>query len=143
MRSLRGKLVAFNFSIHAVSNAGGLSEACGDVRTVQRRFVAAMGRDLVLSRSRSTPSGTRPRCSPLMLNSGVPKRMGGDFLTGPPEAVRKAATDWGLVYWPEDGAITHTSRTALIGRDGRLLAIVEGSSYRTDQLIELIAVIWR
>jgi protein SCO1/2 len=60
------------------------------------------------------------------------------FLTGSPDAVRKTATDWGLVYWPEEGAITHTSRTALIGRDGKLLAMVEGSSYRTDQLIGLI-----
>ena len=55
---------------------------------------------------------------------------------GSPEAVKRAATAWGLVYWPEEGAIAHTSRTAIIGRDGKLLAMVEGSSYRTDQLVE-------
>ena len=32
----------------------------------------------------------------------------------------------------------HTSRTAIIGRDGKLLAMVEGSSYRTDQLVNLV-----
>ena len=73
-----------------------------------------------------------------MLNSGVPARMAGAFLRVLPKPCGCAATDWGLVYWPEEGAIVHTSRTALIGRDGKLLAIVEGSSFRTDQLIALI-----
>ena len=60
------------------------------------------------------------------------------FLTGSPDAVKQAATAWGLIYWPEEGAIVHTSRTAIIGRDGKLLAMVEGSSYRTDQLVNLV-----
>ena len=52
--------------------------------------------------------------------------------------MKQAATAWGLIYWPEEGAIVHTSRTAIIGRDGKLLAMVEGSSYRTDQLVNLV-----
>jgi protein SCO1/2 len=60
------------------------------------------------------------------------------FLTGSPDAVKQAATAWGLIYWPEEGAIVHTSRTAIVGRDGKLLAMVEGSSYRTDQLVNLV-----
>ena len=60
------------------------------------------------------------------------------FLTGTTEEVAKVAGMFGLVYWPEEGSITHTAATAVINRDGRLIALIEGSSYRPDQLRELI-----
>jgi protein SCO1/2 len=60
------------------------------------------------------------------------------FLTGSNEAVDRVAQSFGVVYWPEDGTLTHTARTALIGRDGRLGALIEGSEFRTDQLINLV-----
>jgi protein SCO1/2 len=60
------------------------------------------------------------------------------FLTGTPEAVDQLASSFGVVYWPEDGTLTHTAQTAVIGRDGRIAAVVEGSSFRTDQLVELV-----
>lgn len=60
------------------------------------------------------------------------------FLTGAPDDVRKVAGHFGVVYWPEDNAITHTSATALIDRSGRLAALVEGSSFTSQQLIDLV-----
>jgi protein SCO1/2 len=60
------------------------------------------------------------------------------FLTGSPRAVEQVAGSFGVVYWPEDGTLTHTARTSLIDREGRVAAVVEGSSFRTDQLIELV-----
>ena len=61
------------------------------------------------------------------------------FLTGPESKIREIGGLFGLVYWPEDGVITHTSATAIVGADGRLLALVEGSSYRPDQLVSLVS----
>jgi protein SCO1/2 len=60
------------------------------------------------------------------------------FLTGPAEDVRKVATWFGLLYWPEDGAITHTVSTAVLDRQGRLTALIEGSSFRPGQLVDLV-----
>jgi protein SCO1/2 len=60
------------------------------------------------------------------------------FLTGGLEEIAKVAGLFGLVYWPEEGSITHTSATAVIGRDGRLEALIEGSSYRPEQLRDLV-----
>ncbi|MEJ7604701.1 MAG: hypothetical protein WKF37_00130 [Bryobacteraceae bacterium] len=64
------------------------------------------------------------------------------FLTGSQDQVNQAASLFGVLYWPEDGAITHTSRTVLIGRDGRLLAIVEGSAFRTINLYNWYNITW-
>lgn len=61
------------------------------------------------------------------------------FLTGPPEDVRKVAGHFGVVFWAEEGAITHTSSTAIIDRTGNLAALVEGSSFSSQQLIDLVA----
>lgn len=60
------------------------------------------------------------------------------FLTGTDDDVRKVAGYFGVVYWPEEGAITHTSSTAIIDRQGRLAALVEGSSFTSQQLIDLV-----
>jgi protein SCO1/2 len=60
------------------------------------------------------------------------------FLTGVPGEVEKIAGHFGVVYWAEEGSVTHTSSTAIIGRDGRLEALVEGSSFTSQQLIDLV-----
>jgi protein SCO1/2 len=60
------------------------------------------------------------------------------FLTGSMDQIREVAGIFGLVYWPEEGSITHTVATAVIGRDGKLAALIDGSSYRPEQLRDLI-----
>lgn len=60
------------------------------------------------------------------------------FLTGTPEKIQEVAGFFGLVYWPEEGSITHTVATAVIGRDGTLVAKIDGAKYRPDQLLALI-----
>jgi len=60
------------------------------------------------------------------------------FLTGTPEQIQEVAGLFGLIYWPEEGSISHTIATAVIGRDGTLKAKIEGSGYRPDQLRALI-----
>ena len=58
------------------------------------------------------------------------------FLTGD---VTKLAASLGEIYWAEEGSLGHNSTTSIIGRDGRLAAQVEGSNYRPDQLVHLVA----
>ena len=58
------------------------------------------------------------------------------FLGGDQAALAAAL---GEVYWSGEGAIGHNSVTSIIGRDGRLAARLEGSSFRADQLENLIA----
>ncbi len=60
------------------------------------------------------------------------------FLTGSEDDIKKVAGHFGVVYWPEEGAITHTSSTAILDRAGNLAALVEGSSFTSQQLIDLL-----
>jgi protein SCO1 len=138
LHSLRGKLVALNFLYTRCPMPEVCPRLAANFATLQRRFGRAIGRDLMLLSITIDPEWDTPQVLAAYAKLWRAREDGWRFLTGSAEAVRHAATDWGLVYWPEEGAIVHTSRTALIGRDGKLLAVVEGSSFRTDQLIELI-----
>lgn len=61
------------------------------------------------------------------------------FLTGDPLEISRVAGMFGLAYFSEEGSITHTAVTAVIGRNGRLVAQLEGSSYTARQLTDLVA----
>lgn len=64
---------------------------------------------------------------------------GWHFLTGTSAQVRVVAEQFGLIYWPEDGLMTHSSATALVGPSGTLLASIEGSAYTSRQLTDLVS----
>ncbi len=62
------------------------------------------------------------------------------FLTGSPDAISAVAVKFGLVYWPEEGMLTHTVATALIDPNGKLAALLEGAGYTSQQLIDLVEI---
>jgi protein SCO1 len=62
------------------------------------------------------------------------------FVTSSKEdLIKEAGGLFGVIFWPEDGVITHTSSTAILGKDGRLKAVVQGSSHRAEQIRDLIS----
>lgn len=61
------------------------------------------------------------------------------FLTGTPEQIRAVAGNFGLVYWVEEGLITHTAATAVIDGEGTLKALLEGASFTSQQLLDLVS----
>ena len=63
---------------------------------------------------------------------------GWHMLTGTPAQIAEVAGRFGLVYWAEEDGIVHTSATAVIGPDGRLVARIEGSRYPVTQLADLV-----
>jgi protein SCO1/2 len=71
----------------------------------------------------------------------VPERW--RFLTGSLDDVRRVASYFGLLFWNEESMIAHTAATAVVDREGRLAGLVEGSSYRWEQLRDLAAVVMK
>jgi protein SCO1 len=138
LSELAGRIVAVNF----IYTRCPLPEVCprlsANFAHLQKRFRQQMGKDLVLL---SITLDSQYDSSTVLADYA--KRWGaGDgwqFLTGDAADIQSLANQFGLVYWPEDGLLTHTSQTGIIGRDGRLAALIEGSSYEEDQLGDLIA----
>ena len=133
-----GRIVAVNF----IYTRCPLPEVCprlsANFAHLQKRFRQQMGKDLVL-----VSITLDSQYDNTTVLADYAKRWGAgegwQFLTGGSAEIQRVASQFGLVYWPEDGLLTHTSQTGIIGRDGRLAALIEGSSYEEDQLGDLIA----
>jgi len=65
------------------------------------------------------------------------------FLTGSLDEVRRAAAFFGIAFWPEEGMIAHSATTAVIDRHGKLAALVEGTSYRWEQLRDIAEAVMK
>ena len=55
------------------------------------------------------------------------------------EDVRRVCRLFGMSFWADMGMIAHTMRTVVIGRDGRVVAKLEGNEFTPRQLGDLIA----
>jgi protein SCO1/2 len=106
--------------------------------SIRHRFRERMGRDLAMISITLDPRHDTPE-----VLSRYAKSLGADpaywrMLTGDSKSVEAVAGRFGLVYWAEEGMIVHTSTTAVIDRDGRVAALVEGSSFRLEQFADLV-----
>ncbi len=136
---LRGKVVAVNFIYTRCPLPDVCPRLAANFAVLQRRFAARLGKDLVLLSITIDPQFDTPE-----VLHDYAKRWGADpegwrFLTGTAPAIQKVAGNFGLVYWPDEGALGHNSTTTILDRNGRVAAIVEGSSFRVNQLGDLLA----
>jgi protein SCO1 len=130
--SWRGKVVAIDFIYTRCPLPDVCPRLSANFAMLQRRFA---GQDVVLVSVTVDPDFD----TPAVLAEYARRWAAGPqwhFLTG---GVAPLAAALGEVYWADEGSIGHNSTTSVIGRDGRLAAVVEGSNFRPDQLAHLIA----
>ena len=137
LADFRGRVVALNFIYTRCPLPDVCPRLCAGFARLQKRFA---DRDLALLSVTLDPQYDSPE-----VLAGYAKIWRADlvrwhFLTGTLEDVQRVAGRFGIISWPEEGLLTHTSETAVIGRDGKLLALIAGSSYTADQLGDLIAL---
>jgi protein SCO1/2 len=139
LSDFQGRVVAVNF----IYTRCPLPEVCprlaASFARLQRRFADQMGKDLVLFSITLDPQYDTASVLSEYGRKWRANAAAWKFLTGPGAEIEGVARRFGVVYWPEEGLITHTNSTAIIGRDGRLIARVEGSSFDPEQLGDLIA----
>lgn len=137
LADFRGRVVALNFVYTRCPLPDVCPRLCAAFTRLQRRFA---GRDLTLLSVTLDPQYDSPD-----VLAGYAKIWRADparwhFLTGGLADVQRVAGRFGIISWPEEGLLTHTSETAVIAPNGKLVALIEGSSYTADQLGDLIAL---
>ena len=136
LASLRGRVVLVNFLYTRCP----LPEVCprlaASFASLQRRFAAEMPAGLVLVSITLDPQYDTPEILARYAGTMKARPGGWHFLTGDTTPV---ARRFGLIHWAEEGVIVHNSQTAIIDRQGRLAAMVEGSTYRLEQLADLVS----
>jgi protein SCO1/2 len=135
---LKGKLVVVQFLYTRCPMPEVCPRLAATFASIQRRFASEIGRELVLLSITLDPKFDTPSVLDAYAKLWRAAPPNWHMLTGSEEAIRHVAALFGIVYWPEEGVITHTSTIALIGRDGVLTARVEGLSFDARQLSDLI-----
>ena len=110
-------------------------------RAIGSRFADRMNADLVFLTVSFDPKYDTPET---LAKYAAASRAGGagwHFLTGDPAKIERVCDAFGIQYFAEEGLITHSLQTAVIDRDGRLAATVEGKEFTPKQLGDLIDTI--
>jgi protein SCO1/2 len=133
---LRGKVLAIDFIYTRCPLPDVCPRLSANFAALQHKFRDRLGDDLVLLSITVDPDYDTPAVLADYARRWQADARGWLFLTGD---VAPLAAALGEVYWADEGTIGHNSMTSIIGRDGRLAAIVEGADFRPDQLAHLIA----
>ncbi|MEW5976851.1 MAG: SCO family protein [Acidobacteriota bacterium] len=134
----RGKLVVMNFIYTRCPLAQVCPLQAANFSRLQKRFSQELGKKLMLLSVSLDPQYDTPEVLTRYAEAWHAKPEGWRFLTGSASQVAAVTRQFGIVYWPEEGSLTHTSGTAVLGADGRLKAFVEGPSYNAERLGDLI-----
>lgn len=135
LADLRGKVVAINFLYTRCPLPDVCPRLAANFATLQRRFADRMGADLVFLSVTVDPDFDTPIILAEYAKRWGAKSPGWRFLTGD---VSRIAASLGEVYWTDEGSIGHNSTTSIVDRNGRLSASVTGSTWRLDQLEQLL-----
>jgi protein SCO1/2 len=135
LADLRGKVIAIDFIYTRCPLPDVCPRLSANFATLQRRFAGQLGRDLILISVTVDPDYDSPSVL-AEYSRRWSAQPGWLFLTG---NVAAFASALGEIYWVDEGSIGHNSTTSIIDREGRLAAVVEGSKYRADQLMSLVA----
>jgi len=139
--ALKGKVVAVTFIYSRCPLPDYCPRMVENFKAVRQRFAERMDRDLVLLTVSFDPQYDTP---PVLARYAASQRAGGPgwhFLTGDKANIERVCNAFGIEYWPEEGLITHSLQTAVVDRDGRLAATVEGKDFTPQQLGDLIGLV--
>lgn len=134
LSSFRGQVVTLDFIYTRCPLPDVCPRLSANFARLQKRFAGKLTLlSITLDPQHDTPQILADYAQRWRANSQTWK-----FLTGSEESIRKIAEHFGVVFWAEEGAITHTSTTAIIDRAGKLAALLEGTKFTSQQLIDLV-----
>jgi protein SCO1 len=138
LSQFRGKVVALNFIYTSCVLPQFCYRLANHFSVVQRRFQARMGRDLVLLTVTFDPARDTPERMAEYARQWSADRSVWRFLTGNVEEVGRVCRLFGLDAFPDEGLISHSTRTVVIDRRGALTASIEGNRHTAEQLGDLL-----
>jgi protein SCO1/2 len=140
LAELRGKVVALNFIYTSCALPNFCLRIANNFDVLQKRFKARLGRDLVLLTITFDPVHDTPEALARYAGRWNADPATWRFLTGAVADVQRVCQLFGVDFFPDEGLMNHTLRTALIDRQGRLTATLEGNQFTADQLGDLTEV---
>ncbi len=136
---LRGKLVVANFIYTTCALPNFCLRLANNFGVLQKRFASQLGTDLVLLTLTFDPLHDTPEVMTTYAKQWNANADTWRFLTGAPVDVERACALFGVHAYSNEGLMDHSLHTVIIGRDGRLVANIEGNQFTAAQLGDVVA----
>ena len=134
----RGKVVALTFGYSRCPNPNYCFRLSNNLAQLQRRFSGPKSKELMLVTVLMDPANDQAEALTAYAGAWKADPATWHFLTGPVEQVRSVAALFGMNFWNDEGFLTHSFHTAVIDRDGRLVANLEGNQFTSKQLGDVV-----
>jgi len=141
LSDLRGKVVAINFIYTSCALPNFCLRIANNFGVLQKRFKTRLGRDLVLLTVTFDPAHDTPEVLAQYASQWNADPATWHFLTGPPRDVQRVCHQFGVDFFPEEGLMNHSLHTAIVDRQGQMVANIEGNQFTADQLADLTAAV--
>jgi protein SCO1/2 len=141
LSSLAGKVVALNFIYTRCALPQFCLRTANVFGVLQKSFASELGKNLVLLTVTFDPERDTPEVLAAYGAQWSADARVWHFLTGPTRDVRRVCAMFGVEFFPDEGLMSHSTRTAIVGRDGRLVANVEGNQFTPEQFGDLLRAI--
>ena len=138
LSQFRGKVIAINFIYTSCALPQFCYRSTNNFGAVERRFKKQMGRDLVLLTVTFDPARDRPERLAEYASEWDANPDAWRFLTGAPTEISRVCGMFGVDYFPDEGLLSHSTKTVLIDRQRNLLANLEGNQFSAKQLGDLV-----
>lgn len=134
----KGKVVGITFIYTSCPLPDYCFRLSNNFGRLAKRFSARMGRDLVLLSISFDPVHDTPEVLAKYAAIWKADPNSWHFLTGSLPAVKEVCHRYGLNFWPDEAALTHSLHTVIVDRQGRLAANFEGNRYSAEQLGDFV-----
>jgi len=138
LSEFKGKVVAITFIYTRCPLPDYCVRLSNNFARLQKRFNDRMGRDLVLLSITFDPDHDQPEVLREYAEHLKANPEGWHFLTGTMSSVKQVCGLFGVNFWPDEGLLTHSLHTAIIDREGKLVANIEGNRFTAVQLGDLV-----
>lgn len=138
LSSFAGKVVAITFIYTRCPLPNFCFRMSNNFGVVDKRFADRMGKELVLLSITFDPEHDRPNVLAEYARTWSKDQNGWYFLTAPTADVQKICRSFGVAASQDEGFVTHSLHTAVLDRQGRVAANLEGNEYTAKQLGDLI-----
>jgi protein SCO1 len=133
-----GKVVAVTFIYTSCPLPDFCFRLSNNFGRLQKRFAGRMGSDLVLLSISFDPVHDQPEVLAKYASIWKADPNSWHFLTGTPAEVKAVCRRFGLNFWQDEGALTHSMHTLVIDREGKLAANFEGNEFSAEQLGDFV-----
>jgi len=137
LSDLRGKVVAINFIYTSCPLPNFCLRIANNFGVLQQRFKARLGRDLVFLTVTFDPVHDTPEVLAQYASRWSVDPTTWHFLTGPIGDVQRVCHLFGVDSFPDEGLVNHSLHTAIIDRQGKIVANIEGNQFTARQLGDL------